>query len=521
MASVRLLALRTLRLPLLAALTAGAVACVFQKPLVKQLDLKRLPVSVNSPVKAHVFDGSTVVYPGGVTLADNTVSGTGGRYALGSSIPTAATPIPLDSIVGMETYDRDISVAASVFATAGVLAASVVGATGLAIAIFGSCPTIYADSAGTELLQAEGFSYSIAPLFEQRDVDRLRLTPTADGRVVLHVRNEALETHYINHVELMEVRHDVDELALPDQGGHALAVRNARPAASVSDRAGRNISGTVAAPDGELFSTDDGIVRNVTAADLDDYIDIAVAAPRGVDSIALVLDMRNSLLNTVLLYDHILGAPGIKSLDWLGKDLGNISNAVDMGRWYTANMGMRVSVRDGAQYRRIARLGDSGPIAFHKIAVLVPAVRSGGDSVHIRLSFVADDWRIDAIAIAESWRRPSTRTIPASRVAMSDTAQNTRAAASLRDADTGYLITSPGQAFAIEFDVGAAPKAGRSWFVASQGYYTEWVRGSWIRTASGKPFTPTNESLVDAIRGWRAKQDDMERRFYSTRISAR
>ena len=210
---------------------SGSLSCIFQSPAVKQIDLKQPPVNVTSPVKAHMYDGSTIVFPQGVTLSDNIVRGAGTRFAAVSAMASPAMPVSLDSIIGMEAYDREIAMGKTVVAST---AATVVGAAATIVllkALFGSCPTFYADSAGTELLQAEGFSYSVAPLFEQRDVDRLRLTPTADGRVVLNVRNEALETHYINHVELLEVVHDERELALPDQRGYPVAVRNPLPPA--------------------------------------------------------------------------------------------------------------------------------------------------------------------------------------------------------------------------------------------------------------------------------------------------
>src|SRR5678809_654746 len=87
-------------------------------------------------------------------------------------------------------------------------AATMAPGVGLACALdpkcFGSCPTFYRDSAGTPVLEAEGFSYSIAPLFEARDVDRLRARPGSDGKLALEVRNEAFETHFLNHLELLE-----------------------------------------------------------------------------------------------------------------------------------------------------------------------------------------------------------------------------------------------------------------------------------------------------------------------------
>jgi hypothetical protein len=420
----------------------------------------------------------------------------------------------------MEAFTRDVNAAASAGLSIIALAGGALVTAAAAVAVFGSCPTFYADSAGKELLQGEGFSYAIAPLFEQRDVDRLRLTPTADGRIVLTVRNEALETHYINHIELLEVEHLADEQAVPDQSGRALAIGTRRIGASMRDRSGRDISNIVVELDNNLFATVDERLASVKADDLDDFIDITFDPPRGADSVAVLLDMRNSLLNTVLLYDHILGAPGIRSLDFLGKDLERIAGAVDMGRWYSANMGMRISVLDGDRYRQVARIGDSGPIAFHRMAVLVPAIESSDGRVHVRLSFVADDWRIDQVAVADEWRRPPTRAVSISRAASSDPAQDLSIARVLREPDEDYLTTTQGQSFRVEFDVGAG-SANRTWMLVSQGYYTEWVRGEWIKRASGKPFVPSNETLVDAIRGWRSKQGTMETQFYNSRISAR
>ena len=182
---------------------------------------------------------------------------------------------------------------------------------------------------------------------------------------------------------------------------------------------------------------------------------------------------------------------------------------------------MRVSVLDNGRYRRVARVGDSGPIAFHRMAVLIPAIKSSDNKVHIRLSFVADDWRIDRVNVAAGWRRPEIQNIAVSRVTMPDPSQNAKTTTALARPDEAYVVTSPGQSFSAEFDVGRDTNSDRTFLVATQGYYTEWVRGDWIKNASGKPFTPTNDVLVDAIRGWRSKQKSMEALFYTQRIAAR
>src|SRR5205823_3521414 len=82
-------------------------ACTLQKPVVDQLDPHTMPVTVRSSVKAHLFDGSTVIYPHGVYVANNAVIGVGRRYSVGSSMSTNVTRLSLDSIVGMEAYSKD------------------------------------------------------------------------------------------------------------------------------------------------------------------------------------------------------------------------------------------------------------------------------------------------------------------------------------------------------------------------------------------------------------------------------
>jgi hypothetical protein len=165
-------------------------------------------VVVRSPVKAHLADGSTVVYPQGIRVSGDVIAprSTARRFGpLNENLPVGL--VPLDSVLGLETFHSNVNVPGSVvLSTLGTLAAFV-GTVALGVIIFGSCPTIYADSAGTPTLQAEVFATRISPLLEARDLDLLTARPDSDGVLTLEVRNEALETHYINHFELLEVRH--------------------------------------------------------------------------------------------------------------------------------------------------------------------------------------------------------------------------------------------------------------------------------------------------------------------------
>jgi hypothetical protein len=202
-------------------------------------------------------------------------------------------------------------------------------------------------------------------------------------------------------------------------------------------------------------------------------------------------------------------------------DLAKVGPALELGTWYAGRMGLRIAVYEGGGYREVARIGDSGPIAWKEVAAVVPV--PAGDSVRLRLSFPADSWRIDGVAIAGDFTRPDSRSLSAVQVVGADGEMDGGALAALVAADETYLQTSPGQRFRVHFDPG--PDRGgesRSYLLASQGYYTEWIRRDWIRNSTqSSRFLPSDSTLFVAMVRWRARQGELEREFYATRIPVR
>ncbi|MDP3909093.1 MAG: hypothetical protein Q8Q14_01770 [Gemmatimonadales bacterium] len=251
-------------------------------------------------------------------------------------------------------------------------------------------------------------------------------------------------------------------------------------------------------------------------------LEVAVPAPATGDSVAVVFRLRNSLLNTILFYDIMLGDPGARSLDWVGQRLQQIGPAVELAQWYQRRMGMSVAVRSGggADWRPAGRLKDTGPVAWKDVAVVVPVLEA--DSVRVRLAFPADNWRIDRITVAAAYRRPTSVVHPLARVDDSDHRADTTARAAMVAADNRYLETRGGQWFSAEFRPGPGATARRTFFLASQGYYTEWVRNGWLTAPRvTRTFVPSDTALAEAIARWRVTQDTLEARFMATRVPVR
>ena len=481
------------------------------------------PLIVESPVKAHLVDGSTVVFPNGVTIENGIVKGQGFKYDITLEHSEPVTEVDFDEVAAMESYQTPVNTGATAVASGAATIGVAATAAALAVIIFGSCPTIYSLEGVEPLLEAESFSYSIAPGFEVRDVDRLGIDPGTGDSVELEIRNEALETHYINHIELMEVVHAAAESVFPDPEGRPVIVGSLRAPQVVIDRSGRHIDGIVGAADGKAWRTDEARLQNVSTDDMEDYIDLEFEMPTTGREAALVLRLRNSLLNTVF-FIHMLKGQGFRALDWMSDDPKRLGEKYQLRRWYRKRMGMRVAIWDQGRYRQVATIAETGPIAWTELAIPLPAVK--GDKLQLRLSFVADNWRIDHLALATVVRHAKAKKIPVTQVTSAAGDELRQARRNLHAADAAYVITKPGEYLRLRFDVGEAPHGlKRTYFLAAEGYYIEWMRKDWLETESAPALVPNDAalqaSLLTAMRLWEPQREEFRERFESTRINVR
>ena len=231
---------RLIAAPALAFVVAVSGCFVFQN--LNLSTVPRGPVTVETPVRVHMIDGSTVVFRKGARVTTDQVVGPGARFGLTLAESTMVDSVPLAQVLGMETYSNTVSVGKTVVVSTIATIVGTIAVAGIAVAIacasdpkcFGSCPTAYSDSAGTQVLEAEGFSYSIAPLFEMRDVDRLR------------VRRSSFYYHWARLIEILYALERTEQLLNdPDICSTDIMV-NARPANAQG-------VGVIEAPRGTLF----------------------------------------------------------------------------------------------------------------------------------------------------------------------------------------------------------------------------------------------------------------------------
>jgi hypothetical protein len=474
--------------------------------------------SVDRPAKVHLSDGSVVVCGPGLRVSHTALVGYGMRYGVMRHDSVRTTIMPLDSVVGVEYYDKQIDIGPGL----AVMPTLTVGGVILFKAIFGSCPTIYSFDGTGYTLEAEEFSYSIARALEGRDLDRLDLGRPVNGEYRVMVTNEALETHYINSLSLTTVDHPAGCEALPTDAGGILLFGRPSQLARARSRDGRDVVPLISARDSQVYLTDTLRVRALADSVVRDWIDIAVPVPAGARKARLALRFRNTLLNTVWLYDVALGQQGLGALDWLamGRQR-NVFSALRLRDWYLRQFGIHILAPSGRGYREVGRIRDTGPIAWHQVGVELSV--PDRDTLRLRLDFIPDNVSIDWIGVSfEDPGKPDIRTVCCDRVETGDGNAVPGARELLKTRDKQYLVTSPSDCYYLAFKPAPVPPGSvRDWFVRTSGYYIEWLRRDWLQSEPVARFEFGDKSIMQAASLWLEKKPDMERRFLETKLPVR
>lgn len=74
----------------------------------ERLELDDAPRVIRSSVKAHLADGSTVLFPDGVTIEQEQVTGDGDRYDIRLSPVGSVSGVARDSVIAIESFDTEI-----------------------------------------------------------------------------------------------------------------------------------------------------------------------------------------------------------------------------------------------------------------------------------------------------------------------------------------------------------------------------------------------------------------------------
>ena len=420
---------------------------------------------------------------------------------LGSGTFTVA----LDEVALLETnvLQRSPSAAALAVIT-GVSVAMTAFCIANPKACFGSCPTFYVSDGREAVLQAEGFSSSVAPSLEARDIDALYRVNPVGREFIVTMKNEALETHVVRHVRLLAAKRPAGGRVLATVDGEFREATALHAVEACRADEGDCSAKVRAFDSNERFSTTD-------AADLAsrEVIELrlpATDAPRG-----LVIASRQTLASTYLFYQSLawLGRSASATLAALERDDRTVGSA--LMRLRDAVGGIEVLAETAAgSWISAGEVREMGPLAADVVVVPLPVDATG----RIRLRLARGHWRIDYLASARLGARVEPFGI------------EPRSVTGARRFQPATVRSSPCPATSTRIRSSCPPIPGAtSFFLESQGYYLEWMRDEWLReenpARAAQLILNPEQLLRDVAPEFKKQEARMEALFWGSRYARR
>ncbi len=470
--------------------------------------------SASPYLKAHMKNGNSYVLSSWDTDKEGvTIFGDGILFGpMRDALHHGHFTVGLDSIALLETNVIKSSGAITALTIfTGITAAVTVVCLTNPKACFGSCPTFYVSDGDTSRLQAEGFSSSISPSLEATDVDALFRARPAGREVTVEMKNEALETHVVHHVDLLAVprREGCRVFATSDNRFWESALQ--LPPASARGPEGDCLSAILKFDNRERFSEADG--RYLAAKETLAF-QFHVQPDR---KYGLVVGCRQTLLPTYLLY-QTFACMGHEAGYWLAqierKD-------VNMGHSGMAGLigGIEASVQGtGGSWQAFGQVDEHGPLAAD--VHLLPLPGSLDTTVNIELRMAKGAWRIDYVALAELSGPVLPIRVPPSSV-FREGHKDAEAYAKLIDPDQ-HLVTLPGDSYTLHYEL-PGEHADYELFLESRGYYLEWMRKEWMQEQNpvllAQMFLDPKSALEQLAPEFKHVEQSMEDCFWRSRYA--
>lgn len=470
----------------------------------------------SSFLKAHMVDGGVyVLSPWRVDETERVVLGKG--TLLDSNRDTLAAgdfSIPLDSVAIFETN--------RVSASPAIIAMSLV--TGISAALttlcimdpkacFGSCPTFYIEDGDERILQAEGFSSSVAPSLEASDIDALfRVKPMGREFEVI-VKNEALETHVIRYVDLLTARRPRGGRVFATPEGRFWQVTRLIEPSRCQGPEGDNLEKLRVFDGNERISLTDPAflgTKETIELEFDSLPD---------DRLGLIIASRQSLLSTFLFY---------QGLAYMGSSVGRWMAYLERGDEFVRNGiramdralgGIEILVCDASgDCRSVSEISEAGPLATNTRVVPLP---DWGEGLRkIRLRFTKGHWRIDYVAVAVLDREVNARTLHPVMV-HHNSSLDSDAREILLDTSR-VLVTLPGDVYKLTYRL---PYVYQDYelFLKTRGYYLEWIRDEWLAEENAAKaatmFLDPEKALRELASKFKEIEAEMEEMFWRSRYA--
>lgn len=383
-------------------------------------------------------------------------------------------------------------------------------------ACFGSCPTFYAHVDGEWKLMAEGFSSSVLPVFEEKDVDHLY---SADQHELdtfsLKVTNEALETHVIKYVDLLAVPTNENEAVYRNQyGDFCVTSGNILPISCKPDK-DSCLTKLMHYDYNERYIECDS--KNLAKKEVLEF-QFKVDSP---SQLGLIISSRQTFLTTYLFY---------QGMAYSGSAYGHYAASIQNGNKFLKKRfekvwdvlgGIEVFLKNkNGFWEKIDEISEMGPIASDIHLIQLPDNIKPG-LVDIKLKMTQGLWRLDHINLAHIKGTVDPIRIRPEEV-LFGSVPDLKARNNLQDTLVN-LVTLPGDSYELRYPLLSGITY--EYFIESKGYYLEWMRDEWMEEEDLNKlkllFAFPRLYLRKSAEGFKQVEPEMEESFWNSRYESK
>jgi hypothetical protein len=399
------------------------------------------------------------------SLRDSALEGSGTHITQKGPSPFTGR-LPLSSLVyvqGRETSFGRTLLALTAVGFVGICAGNAGEQHGLSVfrPSKGSCPYVYAWDGSQYVIQGEVFGTAFGKALETSTACMLPATSPRSTAVLVRVSNERPETHYVDAIHATAFETPEGSTVLLDNEQRAWPVLHPQPPLQSPSQLLRQ-DGTCWTSN--LSSTGPGGSHR-------DVLEITFPSPEDRSTGSLIVHAINTqLVNAV--YDMVFGYLGNESLRFLYQ-VENDSECVRILREWIGDCSLKIEVWRGERWVCEGRIAPEANAAAFSRIVRVSTEGVTGDSIHVRLSSLADMWELDAVAL--DWTPVASLKPHPLRMRCATHTEDGPVSEPLEARDTNYTILLPGDYIDMEFDgFHPSPDHTVAYALDATGYLYEW-----------------------------------------------
>lgn len=320
-----------------------------------------------------------------------------------------------------------------------------------------NCPHAYVQNGSTWEFTNTLYTGAVHPALERYDFKTLQDFRPGSSSYALQIRNELDEIQYTNELKLLAVYHQVGETVVSDQFGKIYGVTQKIQPIKVTDDAQNSMIQQVLEADDDAYafeSSDDSDFSHL-------YVNFETK--NGLADPILVLRAKNSNWGG-FVYHEFTKLFGAKYDEWVASNAHKTKEQLAKNIDRTGML-LSVEIKDGKNWKQIAKIQLVGERSYNDIAIQIPAQYRQQTHLQFRLKSGFHFWDLDQIYVA-STSQDGLQFVEYTANAPYNSAANNE----LLDNDINYFVHKKGEApLEIVFD-GLRPEP-RTLFLKSKGYY--------------------------------------------------